>query len=69
MPAEKPRKKPGKDFFVLNVKPAASTQAAQIAPAPQPKPAVAGLRVNLGFAEIAYQGKGHFLYFYKIQKG
>ncbi len=66
MPADKPRKKADKDFFVLNVKPAqASAAATPTADSSTPKPAIAGLRVNLGFAEIAYQGKGQFLYFYK----
>lgn len=68
-----PKKPTRKDFFTLDIKP-------QAASAPKPshdipvvlaatptetKPRLTGLRVNLGFAEVAYQGKGQFLYFYK----
>lgn len=64
-----PRKQPRKDFFAV---PKTGISATAVSPAPgsnlpapSVKPHVAGLRVNLGFAEIAWQGKGQFLYFYK----
>ena len=69
-----PPKKPArKDFFVIDVKPS-NTSAPKpshdipVAMAATPveiKPRLTGLRVNLGFAEVAYQGNGQFLYFYK----
>ncbi len=68
-----PKKTDRKDFFVLDVKPsaAAAKKAPTVVPTPvfaapvETKPRLSGLRINLGFAEVAYQGKGQFLYFYK----
>ena len=60
-----PRKATRKDFFSAPKADIAPRAAASAPPVAEPKPRIAGLRVNLGFAEIAWQGKGQFLYFYK----
>jgi len=59
-----------KDFFVLkkseqDTRITLATPATATAAVIAEKPRLTGLRVNLGIAEIAYQGKGQFLYFYK----
>lgn len=68
------RKDTRKDFFKAPAPSAQTAEKKSALPAPQPgsqlpqpvaKPRLAGVRINLGFAEIAYQGKGQFLYFYK----
>ena len=64
-----PRKNARKDFFTVSktekASTAATTETVSNLPAPVSRPQIAGLRINLGFAEIAWQGKGRFLYFYK----
>ncbi|MBL8032769.1 MAG: peptidoglycan DD-metalloendopeptidase family protein [Leptospiraceae bacterium] len=64
------RKNSRKDFFVLkkseqDTRITLATPATATAAVIAEKPRLTGLRVNLGIAEIAYQGKGQFLYFYK----
>lgn len=60
--AKSPKKSPATE--VVQSAQAKSATAASILP-PGSKPRIAGLRINLGIAEIAYQGNGQFLYFYK----
>lgn len=62
------KKRPNRDFFTLEMKSGQKAASRKenpvpVAVAPSPKPA--GLRLNLVFAEISYQGRGQFLYFYK----
>lgn len=64
------RKNSRKDYFVLkkseqDTRITLATPATATAAVIAEKPRLTGLRVNLGIAEIAYQGKGQFLYFYK----
>lgn len=61
-PAKSPRKAPARE-----IQPAVQpkTPGTAVVFSPDPKPRVAGLRLNLGIAEISYQGNGQFLYFYK----
>lgn len=56
------RKVPEGEFFSLSTE-----QVRQAAPSPAAagQKRVAPLRINLGFAEVSYQGRGQFLYFYK----
>jgi murein DD-endopeptidase MepM/ murein hydrolase activator NlpD len=72
MRTENKRKGNSKDFFVSPAKKTLNTRTRTQGPEHAIAEAVtpsrlqsAGLRVNLGFAEISYQGHGQFLYFYK----
>lgn len=65
MPTPKLRKQ--KKFFTLESRSAEIAPPAVVMPEYKPpeKPRLSGLRINLGFTEIAYQGHGQFLYFLK----
>lgn len=61
------RRNPKRDFFTLKTEEVAGSSplASSLPDGSTGSRFTAQLRINLGFAEVSYQGKGNFLYFYK----
>jgi murein DD-endopeptidase MepM/ murein hydrolase activator NlpD len=64
---ESARQNSGKEFFTIKREAVRNTDSlsAALPNGSNAKKNIAPLRLNLGFAEISYQGKGQFIYFYR----